>query len=696
VGHPYLEEIMLRNFKIYITLAGLFAVLFPVTAFAQGGPIDIQHFKPAMDSKGHFGVDSSQVLGHKKLSMTFGVSNAWNPLQLSGNGRTFGVNQLITGYLQAAVGLWKSFEIGFSVPFNIMSGQTDPRDAGSPLGRWNQGTNSANIIASPMNYDEQGLFAGEGLGDTSLALKWRMLAATKNPIGLAAIISFSLPTGNSDMFMGTGGFTIFPKLVIDKRFKKGKYLLSINIGGKYRFGGDGELKENIGWQTCQTWDYRNTNGLPACAFDGTTDNNGTENLSQKMDFNYGVGLSMRLSKKVEFVTEIFGSMELSSLGMDDENLTNPVDGNYTMTYAKRTMPLEALAGFKVYLAANSFLAVGGGVGLTGLFGDHVGAPDFRAFFTLVFEPFIGDSDGDGYLDDVDKCPEEPEDFDNFQDEDGCPDYDNDQDGIPDKYDKCPNEPEDKDGFDDEDGCPEDNTSDRDGDGIPDAKDQCPDDPEDIDGFEDKDGCPDTDNDRDGIPDIRDLCPGRNIDKKDSFVKTKEDKDGFQDKDGCPDLDNDKDGIPDKKDSCPNEPETFNGYKDKDGCPDKGKLKVTAGAIEIYEKIYFATGKSTILPKSYSILNALAATLKAHKKIKLVEIQGHTDDVGSDKKNLQLSDDRANSVRQYLIDHGVSPTRLLAKGFGESRPRDRRKTLEARAKNRRVEFIILDKGRKLIK
>ena len=69
-------------------------------------------------------------------------------------------------------------------------------------------------------------------------------------------------------------------------------------------------------------------------------------------------------------------------------------------------------------------------------------------------PKPGDRDGDGITDDVDKCPDEPEDKDGFQDEDGCPDLDNDADGIPDKDDKCPNEPEDKDGFQDEDGCPD--------------------------------------------------------------------------------------------------------------------------------------------------------------------------------------------------------------------------------------------------
>lgn len=103
------------------------------------------------------------------------------------------------------------------------------------------------------------------------------------------------------------------------------------------------------------------------------------------------------------------------------------------------------------------------------------------------EAMSNDRDGDGITDDLDQCPDIPEDMDGFQDEDGCPDYDNDNDGIYDLQDKCPMDPEDKDGFADEDGCPD---LDNDKDGIPDAKDQCPNNPETVNGYKDDDGCPD--------------------------------------------------------------------------------------------------------------------------------------------------------------------------------------------------------------
>jgi outer membrane protein OmpA-like peptidoglycan-associated protein len=113
--------------------------------------------------------------------------------------------------------------------------------------------------------------------------------------------------------------------------------------------------------------------------------------------------------------------------------------------------------------------------------------DFGSKRELFREGGHADADFDGFPDDEDGCPDEPEDFDGFNDFDGCPDDDNDNDGIPDFDDQCPDEPEDFDGFQDADGCPD---PDNDGDGIPDDKDACPDEPETKNGFEDDDGCPD--------------------------------------------------------------------------------------------------------------------------------------------------------------------------------------------------------------
>ncbi len=248
-----------------------------------------------------------------------------------------------------------------------------------------------------------------------------------------------------------------------------------------------------------------------------------------------------------------------------------------------------------------------------------------------------DRDGDGILDDVDKCPNEPEDKDGFQDDDGCPDPDNDADGIPDTKDKCPNEPED------------------------------------LDGYQDEDGCPDPDNDGDGLADAVDVCPNE-----------PEDKDGFQDDDGCPDPDNDKDGIPDKDDKCPNE---FG--VPPDGCPKKYTLvKVTAKKIELKQTVFFDFNKATIKPVSFALLNDVAQAMIDNPKIK-VEIGGHTDSIGDDNFNLKLSQKRAESVQVYLIKRGISSDRMVPKGYGENVPIADNRTSAGRAQNRRVEFLITE-------
>ncbi|MEK7703705.1 MAG: OmpA family protein [Myxococcota bacterium] len=313
-----------------------------------------------------------------------------------------------------------------------------------------------------------------------------------------------------------------------------------------------------------------------------------------------------------------------------------------------------------------------------------------------------DRDGDGILDDVDKCPDEPEDVDTFQDEDGCPDPDNDGDTVLDVNDRCPLEP----GDPANQGCP---VADRDGDGIADAKDQCPDVAEDLDGNEDQDGCPEEENvdtDGDGIPDKVDKCPTE-----------PEDRDQFEDEDGCPDPDNDQDGVLDLVDSCPLQPgpASNNGcpVSDRDsdgvtddvdqcpdvpgppprGCPRQVLVVKTDKAIEIKKQILFETNKAKIKGKiSFEILDQVGAVLSSNPEIKVV-IEGHTDTVGPAAHNLRLSDARANSVRDALIERGIDAGRLEAIGYGESRPMASNKTARGRAANRRVEFNIVQQGDK---
>jgi len=300
-------------------------------------------------------------------------------------------------------------------------------------------------------------------------------------------------------------------------------------------------------------------------------------------------------------------------------------------------------------------------------------PRYGVQFLFGWNGFITiqDEDHDGIKNDVDRCPKDAEDIDNFEDSDGCPDLDNDKDGIPDTQDKCINEPEDKDGFNDEDGCPD---PDNDADGIIDLKDQCPKISEDFDGFEDTDGCPDVDNDKDGVPDSLDRCPN-----------DVEDFDNFEDADGCPDIDNDKDGIPDLKDKCPDEPEVFNNVDDKDGCPDSVKKEPDMPKQQLLRGVNFKSGSPEMTFESYQALEPIIKQMKQYPEV-VVEIRGHSDSVGNYAKNMRLSQLRAESVRQYLISKGIESDRIRAAGFGSSSPIADNRTAAGRAQNRRIEVV----------
>ncbi len=257
--------------------------------------------------------------------------------------------------------------------------------------------------------------------------------------------------------------------------------------------------------------------------------------------------------------------------------------------------------------------------------------------------------------------------------------DTDKDGLEDKHDACPRAAEDYDGFEDEDGCPD---YDNDRDGIPDTEDPCPLDPEDRDGYQDDDGCPDPDNDGDGIIDAQDGCPD-----------AAEDMDGFQDEDGCPDIDNDNDGILDADDACP---DTTPGVRvDERGC----ELVIDAAVVVaplvvprddgmVLEGVSFKTGSAQLTAASIGILSGVAGDLQGNPDIR-VEVRGYTDSTGSAETNRALSHRRAMAVRDVLIQLGVAPSRVTAAGFGADQPIASNDTREGRAKNRRVELHRID-------
>ncbi len=608
-----------------LLLGVLATMLVAAPASAQrAGNLDLNAFRPAMDSRGYLTVNASEVLSHNDLSFGIGALDwGYKMLSFSGNGATYEVENVVAATFVAAYGLGLGpveLEIGASLPVVLMSGDRDPDNRVSPT----------DVRRFKLD--------GQGLGNLGLHLKTRFLKSNRGPkIGLGVIASVYLPTVTTkDRFLGDS--KAVPQIIgiLDKPLgRTGRLRVALNGGIRLR--------------PSTTFTDSGTDGaMPT----GQTITAGTE-----IPFGFGAAYGIR-PRRLDLVGEVFGAI--------------PVDGeNY--------FPLEAIAGFKVYLARNSFFTIGAGRGLAPSQGAN---PDFRAFIGMVFEPNDGDRDNDGIKDTVDKCPDAAEDEDGFQDEDGCPDPDNDRDGILDENDACRDTPEDKDGVEDQDGCPEGERNDRDGDGILDDVDKCPDSPEDKDGFQDEDGCPDLDNDEDGILDVDDVCPD-----------DPEDKDGFQDEDGCPDPDNDKDRILDQNDKCPDKPETYNNVDDEDGCPDRGRVEVGETEISTLDMVYFEYNKAVIKKESYSILNDVAVTLNGNPEILLVEIQGHTDERGDDAYNLDLSDRRAKAVQAYLVDKGVEEKRLTAQGYGETQPLIRESTERAYAKNRRVAFLIIKRAAK---
>ena len=231
--------------------------------------------------------------------------------------------------------------------------------------------------------------------------------------------------------------------------------------------------------------------------------------------------------------------------------------------------------------------------------------------------------------------------------------DRDGDGIVDAEDKCP----DVAGLANLQGCP-----DRDGDGIADGDDKCPD----VAGIAKYQGCPIPDTDGDGINDEEDKCPTEK---------------GLARYQGCPIPDTDGDGVNDEEDKCP----TRSGPASNQGCPEIAK-EVVEKVNMAAKNVFFATGSYKLLAKSFKSLNDVAAIMAADESL-MLDIDGHTDEVGSNENNQTLSENRAASVREYLISKGVTDSRMKSTGYGEEKPIADNKTAAGRAKNRRTEMTV---------
>jgi len=364
-------------------------------------------------------------------------------------------------------------------------------------------------------------------------------------------------------------------------------------------------------------------------------------------YSVGLGVIYLISVKDVFFPQ--ASFGISNLWFDPKDDSGePAYGNTNGLYEKNTQVLNFDIGFRI-LAADKLsinATAGLNVSLSDYLDDVAAAGKNDSYFTfmlgLSYSPFSSaDPDKDGIKGSDDECPDEPEDFDGFQDDDGCPDIDNDNDGIPD------------------------------------IVDQCKDKPEDVDGFRDEDGCPDPDNDNDGIEDAFDKCPDK-----------AEDLDGFADSDGCPDYDNDADGIPDSIDICPDEAETINGINDKDGCPDSSTEQVPEKFMLSADDI-FSQNSSQIKFDAKNILDQIIIIMQQHTDV-YWRIEGHMDSQGNESDMRTLSFERAKAVLEYFaLFGGLDRENFEIFGMGDKFPIGNNNTEAGRKQNRRIEIIRVE-------
>ena len=573
-------------------VATLLAVFVSGLAMASGASaqttsstqIDLNQFRPSELATDGFAVSTADGQGHKRFGFMVYLDYNDDALvfqQVGTNTTSAVVHRQLTGHLVWNLGLWDHLVIYMDMPYNFITDSGQGAADGLPGG--------------PTGQNSYLLPNGTGLGDTYLGARGNLYGTRDDVFQIALQATMTVNTGSL-----SNGLQKYQGQVDKSPYLGGWFelLMTFNAGEILR------IPIQAGYKL------------------GTQGQAVTPGLFVGNEFTYGGGLLFTLLRETIMVSaEVFGRTAANST---------------VQFWTREETPVEVLAGFK-YLHRNGFVV--GAMGSAGVTPGY-GAPDWRfggmIGFTMPEEPIVLDTDGDGIPNDVDDCPNEPEDFDGYMDADGCPDLDND------------------------------------GDGVLDVNDGCPNDAEDIDGFQDEDGCPDPDNDGDGILDVDDFCPN---------------EPGPPENNGCPDPDRDGDGVPDRVDNCPDEP----GTVENQGCLAPQLVIIGVGRLEILEKVYFKLGSAKLQKRSWALLDNVAAVINAHPEIEQIRVEGHSDASGTLKVNMRLSKARANTVVRYLVGRGkVDKSRLEAEGFGPTRPLvPDAKTAEERAQNRRVEFHVIE-------
>lgn len=521
--------------------------------------------------------------------------------------------------------------------------------------------------------------------DASFALWDRLLVSADMPFALlqsgndpGGAVGFNVPTsaGIGDLRIGlrgrlfgdrTGPFAVgLEGFVFAPTAPAGTYLGEGAVRGAARalFGGRLDLGVPFVWN------------LEAGAHLRGSDN--------PSSFTWGAGVAaLLLDEKLQIGPEAYGSVALSD--------KSPLTTSRVIVDTPSSANAEVLLGarFRVW---DLQIGAAGGPGLTAA----IGTPQFRVIGMLAWVPQpagagkateggkgvasngdIKDADGDGFRDDVDACPNEKGELQGDPTRDGCPLADKDKDGILDVDDACPALAGTRRPDVTKNGCPDD----KDGDGVYDPVDACAEqrgspsqDPK-------LNGCP-IDSDGDGVFDDVDACPS---------VKGAPDKNAKFN--GCTD-DIDGDEIKNAEDACPLEKGIHTKDPKDNGC--MKWVRVTDKEILILMQVEFKVyGKSrpeTIDPISEDMLHEVRDAINQHPEIKKIEVQGHTDDSGDTDFNMTLSQQRADAVRQWLINAGIKADKLVAKGYGSTVPIADNRIREGRQKNRRVAFIVTERGK----
>jgi OmpA-OmpF porin, OOP family len=428
----------------------------------------------------------------------------------------------------------------------------------------------------PRSVSEVDRLPVSAFGDVGLTMKGAILRNENGGFGLATLGYVSLPTGDRASFAGDGSTTVTARLLAEYTLLVA--VAQASVGYKLR-------TDHHTWPDPSVGGIRFGDELP---------------WSVGLAFRPGV-LGVDSGNRQRWELGFHGWLPAGPVG--------PFGAGDPGSAALSPVLVAASDRIELGHYRDTFLTIGGEFGLT----QAVGVPVFRGIVGFGWAPREHDIDHDRIRDDIDGCPDIPEDRDGFEDNDGCPEIDNDDDGIIDREDKCPNVKGEPSSDPQRNGCPAGGPAavpvkkDTDQDGIDDSVDKCPTQAEDKDSFQDDDGCPDPDNDGDGIPDKEDACPNVAGEKNADPAKN-----------GCTNVDKDGDTFENSVDKCPDQAEVFNGVDDEDGCPDEGgKALVTVDDkrnVKLLAPLKFIGGTDSpdLDPASIATVRALGLELNRHR------------------------------------------------------------------------------------